>query len=87
MKLIVVGGVAGGATAATRARRLSEEAEIILFERGFYVSYANCGLPYYIGGEIEMRDSLFVASLGGESLVTCLDSASGATRWSFQPAQ
>ena len=62
MKLVIVGGVAGGATAATRARRLSEEAEIVLFERGFYVSYANCGLPYYIGGEIEMRDSLFVAS-------------------------
>lgn len=62
MKIMVVGGVAGGATAATRARRLSEEAQIILFERGPYVSYANCGLPYYIGGEIENRDDLFVAS-------------------------
>jgi len=62
MKLIVVGGVAGGATAATRARRLSEDADIVLFERGFYVSYANCGLPYYIGGEIEKRDDLFIAS-------------------------
>jgi len=62
MKLIIVGGVAGGATAAARARRLSETADIILFERGFYVSYANCGLPYYVGGEIEKRDDLFVAS-------------------------
>jgi NADPH-dependent 2,4-dienoyl-CoA reductase/sulfur reductase-like enzyme/rhodanese-related sulfurtransferase len=62
MKLVVIGGVAGGATAATRARRLSEDADIILFERGFYVSYANCGLPYYIGGEIENRDDLFIAS-------------------------
>jgi NADPH-dependent 2,4-dienoyl-CoA reductase/sulfur reductase-like enzyme/rhodanese-related sulfurtransferase len=62
MKLVVIGGVAGGATAAARARRLSEDADIILFERGFYVSYANCGLPYYIGGEIEKRDDLFIAS-------------------------
>jgi len=62
MRLIIVGGVAGGATAATRARRLSEDADIVLFERGFYVSYANCGLPYYIGGEIEKRDDLFIAS-------------------------
>ena len=59
-KLVIVGGVAGGASAATRARRLSEEAEIILFERGPYVSYANCGLPYYIGGEIPDREELLV---------------------------
>jgi NADPH-dependent 2,4-dienoyl-CoA reductase/sulfur reductase-like enzyme/rhodanese-related sulfurtransferase len=62
MRLVIVGGVAGGATAAARARRLSEEWEIILFERGYYVSFANCGLPYYIGGEIEKRDDLFIAS-------------------------
>ena len=62
IKLIVIGGVAGGAAAATRARRLSEKAEIILFERGFHVSYANCGLPYFIGGEIEDRDDLFISS-------------------------
>lgn len=62
MRLVVVGGVAGGATAAARARRLSEDWEIILFERGYYVSFANCGLPYYIGGEIEKRDDLFIAS-------------------------
>jgi len=62
MKIVIIGGVAGGATAATRARRLSEEAEIILFERSPYVSYATCGLPYYIGSEIAKRDDLFVAS-------------------------
>ena len=55
-KIIIVGGVAGGASAAARARRLSEEAEIILIERGPYVSFANCGLPYHIGGEIADRD-------------------------------
>jgi len=48
-KLLIVGGVAGGATAAARARRLDEHAEIILFERGEHISFANCGLPYYIG--------------------------------------
>ena len=58
-KYLIVGGVAGGATAAARIRRLTEDAEIILFEKGKYISYANCGLPYYIGGVIEQRDSLF----------------------------
>ena len=52
--------MAGGATAAARIRRLTEDAEIILFEKGAYISYANCGLPYYIGGVIEERDRLFV---------------------------
>ncbi|MCE9606026.1 MAG: FAD-dependent oxidoreductase [Planctomycetia bacterium] len=61
MKLLIVGGVAGGASAAARARRLSEDAEIILFERGPDVSFANCGLPYYIGGEIADREKLLVA--------------------------
>ena len=60
--LVVVGGVAGGASAATRARRMNEHAEIILFERDEHISYANCGLPYYIGGEIEDRDKLFQAT-------------------------
>lgn len=59
-KIIIVGGVAGGATAAARLRRLDEHAEIILFERGEHISYANCGLPYYIGGVIRERDKLFV---------------------------
>ena len=60
MKYIIVGGVAGGATAAARIRRNTEEAEIILMERGKYISYANCGLPYYIGGVISERERLFV---------------------------
>lgn len=59
-KFLIVGGVAGGATAAARIRRLTETAEIILFEKGSYISYANCGLPYYIGGVIEDRERLFV---------------------------
>lgn len=60
MKYVIIGGVAGGATAAARIRRINEEAEIILFEKGEYISYANCGLPYYIGGTIEDRNKLFV---------------------------
>ncbi len=59
-KLVVVGGVAGGASAAARARRLSEESEIIVFERGSHVSFANCGLPYYVGGEIAARNALLL---------------------------
>ena len=62
MKLLIVGGVAGGASAAARARRLSEEAEIVLFERGPDVSFANCGLPYYVGGEIADRSKLLVTT-------------------------
>lgn len=61
-KLVVVGGVGGGAGAATRARRLDENIEIVLFERGPHVSFANCGLPYYIGGEIKKQDDLLVAN-------------------------
>ncbi|MBN2267241.1 MAG: FAD-dependent oxidoreductase, partial [Candidatus Babeliaceae bacterium] len=62
IKLIVIGGVAGGATAAARARRLDEQAEIILFERGEYISFANCGLPYYIGNIIKERADLLVTT-------------------------
>lgn len=62
MKLLIVGGVAGGASAAARARRLSEDAQIILFERGPDVSFANCGLPYYVGGEIAERDKLLIVT-------------------------
>ena len=58
MKIVIVGGVAGGATAAARIRRLDEHAEIVVFEKSGYVSYANCGLPYYIGGEIEDKREL-----------------------------
>ena len=59
-KVLIIGGVAGGATALARLRRLDEKAEIILFERGEYISFANCGLPYYIGGTIEERNALLV---------------------------
>ena len=60
MKIIIVGGVAGGMSAATRLRRLMEDAEITIFEKGPFVSFANCGLPYYVSGEIANRDSLLV---------------------------
>lgn len=60
MKIVIVGGVAGGASAATRLRRLDENAQIVLFERGEHISYANCGLPYYIGGTIKEREALLV---------------------------
>lgn len=59
-RILIVGGVAGGASAAARARRLSEEAEIVVFERGEFVSFANCGLPYHIGGDIPNRDALLL---------------------------
>ncbi len=58
MKIVIIGGVAGGATAAARIRRLDENAQIIIFERSGYISYANCGLPYYIGGVIENKEDL-----------------------------
>ena len=60
MKYVIIGGVAGGATAAARLRRVDEMSEIILLEKGKYISYANCGLPYYIGGVIEEREKLLV---------------------------
>lgn len=60
MKYVIIGGVAGGATAAARLRRIDEQAEIILLEKGKYISYANCGLPYYIGGVIADREKLLV---------------------------
>ena len=60
MKVLIVGGVAGGASAATRLRRLSETVEIVMFEKGPYISYANCGLPYFIGGTIKEEEKLIV---------------------------
>lgn len=59
-KVLIIGGVAGGASAAARARRLDETAQIIVFERGPHISFANCGLPYHIGGEIELREALLL---------------------------
>ena len=70
---MIIGGVAGGATVAARLRRMDEKAEIILFERGKYVSYANCGLPYYIGDTINDRNKLFVQTVKKASRI---DSAS-----------
>ena len=60
MKLVIIGGVAGGASAAARARRLNESAQITIFERGEYISFANCGLPYHIGGTISDRSKLLI---------------------------
>ena len=62
MRVIIVGGVAGGASCAARLRRLDEKADILMVERGPYVSYANCGLPYHVGGSIEKESSLLVAT-------------------------
>ena len=60
MKIVVVGGVAGGMSSAARARRLDENAEIVVLERGAHVSFANCGLPYFVGGEITEESKLLV---------------------------
>lgn len=64
-KIVIIGGVAGGATAAARLRRLNEEDEIVIFEKGEYISFANCGLPYHIGGTIQERDNLLLETVGG----------------------
>ena len=66
-KVIIIGGVAGGATSAAKLRRISEDVEIILIERGEYISFANCGLPYYIGETIKDRSKLFVQTVEGMS--------------------
>ena len=62
MKVIIVGGVAGGASCAARLRRLDEKAEILMVERGPFVSYANCGLPYHVGGVIPQESSLVLSN-------------------------
>ncbi|HQI77824.1 MAG TPA: hypothetical protein PK384_15035, partial [Candidatus Latescibacteria bacterium] len=59
-RVLIIGGVAAGASAATKARRTDETAEIVMFERGDYVSFANCGLPYYVAREIVERENLLV---------------------------
>ena len=59
MKTLIIGGVAGGASCAARLRRLDEKAEIVILERGEFISFANCGLPYYIGGEITEKSNRF----------------------------
>jgi NADPH-dependent 2,4-dienoyl-CoA reductase/sulfur reductase-like enzyme len=72
-KIVIVGGVAGGATAAARLRRLDETSHIVLFERGEYISLANCGLPYYIGDIISQRDTLLLQTVEGLSRKYNLD--------------
>ena len=64
-KIVIIGGVAGGATAATRLRRLNETDQIILLEKGEYISFANCGLPYHVGGVIKERDNLLLQTVEG----------------------
>jgi NADPH-dependent 2,4-dienoyl-CoA reductase/sulfur reductase-like enzyme len=64
-RIVIIGGVAGGATAAARARRTSDDAEITVIERGPYVSYANCGLPYFISRDIEKRSALLLQTPEG----------------------
>ena len=61
-RIVIVGGVAAGASAATKARRTNEGAEIVIFERGPYVSFANCGLPYFVGGVIPSLDDLLLVT-------------------------
>ena len=63
MKVVIIGGVAGGATAAARIRRLDEQAEIVVLERSGFISYANCGLPYYIGGVIQDLSLIHILTL------------------------
>lgn len=72
-KIVIIGGVAVGATAAARLRRLSEKYEIVMFERGEFISFANCGLPYHIGGVIEKREKLLVQTVDGMKLRFNLD--------------
>lgn len=64
-KIVIIGGVAGGATAATRLRRLNETDKIVLFEKGEYISFANCGLPYHVGGVIKERENLLLQTVDG----------------------
>ena len=72
-KIVIIGGVAGGATAAARLRRLDEQSHIVLFERGEHISFANCGLPYYIGEVIQNRQKLLVQTVAGMSKKFALD--------------
>jgi len=86
-KTIIVGGVAGGASAAARLRRLDEKAEIIMFERGEYISFANCGLPYFIGGVIQERDALLVQTVEGMSEKFNMDIRIFSEVISIQPSE
>ena len=74
-KILIIGGVAGGASAAARLRRLDEKSKIIMFEKGHYISYANCGLPYHIGKVIKERSSLLLQTpeaMSKNIILTCV---------------
>ncbi|MCJ7512089.1 MAG: FAD-dependent oxidoreductase [Anaerolineales bacterium] len=85
MKVIIVGGVAGGASCAARLRRLDETAEIVMVERGPYVSYANCGLPYHVGGVIEKESSLLVANEQAFRTLYAIDARTGCEVTKISP--
>ncbi|MBK7120370.1 MAG: FAD-dependent oxidoreductase [Comamonadaceae bacterium] len=87
MKVVIVGGVAGGASCAARLRRLDEKAEIVLVERGPYVSYANCGLPYHVGGVIEEEASLLVANIQTFRGLFAIDARTGCEAVAISPAE
>lgn len=86
-KIVIIGGVAGGATAATRLRRLSEEDEIVLFEKGPYISFANCGLPYHVGGVIKNREDLLLQTPEGMGAQYGLDIRVKSEVLEIMPAQ
>ncbi len=86
MKIVVVGGVAGGMSFAARARRLAEDAEIVVLERDPYVSYANCGLPYHLGGEIGDRDALLLHTPQSLAESLALDVRTGHEVLAIDPA-
>ena len=85
MKVVIVGGVAGGASCAARLRRLDEQAEIVMVERGPYVSYANCGLPYHVSGVIAEESSLLVATAPMFRAVFNVDARTGCEAISVSP--
>ena len=87
MKVVIVGGVAGGASCAARLRRLDEKAEIVMVERGPYVSYANCGLPYHVGGVIEEEGSLLVANIQTFRGLFAIDARTGCEAVAISPAE
>jgi len=86
MKVIIVGGVAGGASCAARLRRLDEKAQILVVERGPYVSYANCGLPYHIGNVIEKEPSLLVADANTFRSQFAIDARTGCEAIGISPS-
>jgi NADPH-dependent 2,4-dienoyl-CoA reductase/sulfur reductase-like enzyme/peroxiredoxin family protein/rhodanese-related sulfurtransferase/TusA-related sulfurtransferase len=85
-KYVIIGGVAGGATTAARLRRLDEKAEIILLERGEHISFANCGLPYYVGGAIQERSKLFVMTPARFRATLAVDVRTGHEATAIEPA-